>query len=460
MLRYANFILPLMTGMVLSACGSGSSSTAATTGWAWMSGSNASDVHGVYGSLGLAAAGNIPGSRNLAVSWVDNSGNFWLFGGSGLAASGVSGNLNDLWRYTPSTGQWTWMSGANTRNAAGNYGVQNVAAASNVPGARFGEVSWTDKNGNLWLFGGYGEDASAKQGMLNDLWEYLPSNNQWVWVDGESVTASLQVSESNATPSARVGSVGWVDKNGKLWLFGGAKDLLEQLTYNDLWEFNPADGRWRLVSGNNATNNRGIYGVQGVAESINHPGGRLDAVSWLDESNNLWLFGGSGVDAFGVLGDLNDLWQYNVAAGEWTWKSGSNNVNQYGSYGTLGVSTANTIPGARMHRVPIAWVSNQGSFMMFGGDGYAASTKGYLNDLWSYNPANNQWTWLGGSNESNAFGVYASSGTIAALNQPGARRDAVGWIDAQKQLWLFGGYGNAESTTGLLNDLWQLNFNN
>ena len=52
------------------------------------------------------------------------------------------GGLNDLWKY--SAGQWTWMSGSNMPNQAGTYGAEGLAAASNVPGARWSAVSSTD----------------------------------------------------------------------------------------------------------------------------------------------------------------------------------------------------------------------------------------------------------------------------------------------------------------------------
>ena len=47
----------------------------------------------------------------------------------------------------------------------------------------------------------------------------------------------------------------------------------------------------------------------------------------------------------GHTGYLNDLWKY--SAGEWTWMSGSNVVNQEGTYGTQGTAAAGNIPGAR-----------------------------------------------------------------------------------------------------------------
>jgi hypothetical protein len=35
-------------------------------------------------------------------SWIDSSGNLWLFGGFGTDSGGLAYvNLNDLWRFTP-----------------------------------------------------------------------------------------------------------------------------------------------------------------------------------------------------------------------------------------------------------------------------------------------------------------------------------------------------------------------
>ena len=222
----------------------------------------------------------------FAISWIDNDGNFWLFGGSGNASSGASGNLNDLWKYTPSTKQWVWMSGANTTNAYGIYGTQGVAATANTPGARIGAVSWKDSAGNLWLFGGFGNAASGVAGALNDLWKYSISSNQWTWVSGSNITNQSGTYGTKGTPSssnvagARLGSVGWVDKNGSIWLFGGAEDILTSRVYNDLWKFNPVSGEWTWVSGQAAVNVPGVYGVQSVAALSNQPGGRLDSISW------------------------------------------------------------------------------------------------------------------------------------------------------------------------------------
>jgi N-acetylneuraminic acid mutarotase len=129
----------------------------------------------IYGTLGTASTGYLPGARQAAGSWIDTSGNLWLFGGVGYDLSGAVGNLNDLWRYTPSTSEWTWVSGGSADNVAGVNGTQGTASVDNVPGGRSAISSWIDSSGNLWLFGGDGYDSTGALGYLNDLWQYNPS---------------------------------------------------------------------------------------------------------------------------------------------------------------------------------------------------------------------------------------------------------------------------------------------
>lgn len=102
---------------------------ASTRLWAWMSGDN-NDLNvsctgnpnsnlgadcghlGVYAQFGTPAPGNKPGSRRGPSTWIDKSGNLWLFGGFGFDAAGSIRQLNDFWEFTPSTSQWTWRGGS------------------------------------------------------------------------------------------------------------------------------------------------------------------------------------------------------------------------------------------------------------------------------------------------------------------------------------------------------------
>jgi N-acetylneuraminic acid mutarotase len=138
----------------------------------------------------------------------------WVFGGYGYDSSGNLGYLNDLWRYEPVSGQWAWISGTNTVNQAGSYGTQGTPDAANVPGGRYGSVSWMDGYGRLWLFGGYGYDSTGSLGYLNDLWQYDPINGLWTWMSGADTVNqgggySQEPPEASSLPGGGTRVAGW-----------------------------------------------------------------------------------------------------------------------------------------------------------------------------------------------------------------------------------------------------------
>jgi N-acetylneuraminic acid mutarotase len=229
---------------------------------------------GAYGTQGAYSAANLPGARSHWTGWAGNDGTFWLLGGSGLDSAGNSGVLNDLWQFNPATAAWRWEGGTSTftvcRNqpavgpftncsVAGNYGTFGIPTTGNIPGSRSGALSWTDKSGNFWLFGGSGYDSAGNEGILNDVWEFNPLSGMWTWVGGSS---TVPQSCANASQCGEAG----------------------------------------------------VYGALGTPAAGNMPGARDGSVSWTDASGNLWLFGGYGYDSTGTLGDLNDLWEYSPSA--------------------------------------------------------------------------------------------------------------------------------------------------
>ena len=73
--------------------------------------------------------------------------------------------MNDLWKYSISNNSWTWISGNNTINQNGIYGIQGISSSNNIPGSRDSSISWIDSlNNNLWLFGGNGYDSIGNHG--------------------------------------------------------------------------------------------------------------------------------------------------------------------------------------------------------------------------------------------------------------------------------------------------------
>ena len=55
---------------------------------------------------------------------------------------------------------WTWISGNNSIDQNGTYGTQGIPEISNIPGSRYGSISWIDSNNNFWLFGGNGYSSN------------------------------------------------------------------------------------------------------------------------------------------------------------------------------------------------------------------------------------------------------------------------------------------------------------
>jgi N-acetylneuraminic acid mutarotase len=429
--------------------------------WEWVGGTNLNTVGtgaGSYGKVGVAAASNLPGVRNLGpVSWTDANGNLWLFGGSGIDSTGASGDLNDLWKYNISSGQWTWVSGSNTAGATGSYGVLNTPASSNVPGARDGAISWIDSSGNLWLFGGEFTPSGGSTVYFNDLWEYSVSANEWTWKGGSNTAGAngnygtLNVASATNVPGARFQSVAQ-NISGVVWLFGGfGNDSTGgQGDLNDLWEYSISSGEWTWVGGSDVvtTGVNGVYGTKGTAATTNIPGARQNGASFADTLGNFWIFGGAGLDSAGTNGELNDLWEYSTVSKEWTWIGGANVANQNGVYGTQGTAASGNIPGSRSDE--FYWTDPSGNFWIFGGFGNdSANPLVDMNDLWEYSVSANEWTWKNGPNVGDENGTYGTLGQLAPGNIPGNREGGANWADASGNLWLFGGSG-----TNAVNDLW------
>ena len=451
--------------------------------WAWMGGTQ-TPQQSVYGTLGAAAAANLPASRSTAVSWTDKKGHLWLFGGYSADPINPSGALNDLWECIPATGQWAWMAGSDTINAAAVYGSLGIPAAGNTPAGSASAVGWTDTNGNLWLFGATG----------NELWQFNTAASEWTWMRKSTtplcaypdcaspgVYGSLGTPGAPNAPGARSSEVTWTDSQGNFWLFGGSgvDSAGKRGFLNDLWEFSPSTMEWTWMGGSSAITTcgsecgeAGTYGKLGTPAAGNIPGGRDPAASWTDGKGNLWLLGGSGFDSTGTFGLLHDLWEFSPSTREWTWMAGSSTYpaacttsltcGTPGLYGTLQTLAAGNFPGARQG--PASWTDSSGNLWLFGGDGIDSNGKwGFLDDLWKFDPSSRQWAWMSGSSMVSCASVYCGQpgvyGTLqlpALGNSPSGRDLAITWTDPPGNLWLFGGTGvNVAGVFGSFQDLWE-----
>lgn len=241
------------------------------------------------------------------------NGKLWLFGGYGPDASGSYGDLNDLWSYDTSTGQWTWEGGSKSADQAGSYGTQGMATASNMPGGRYDPVGWVGPKGKLWLFGGYGyESRSGYEGDLNDMWSYNIATDEWTWHTGSqnrndySIYGTPYNADSGNKPSGRGACTTWIQPDGKFWLFGGSSQHADQ-RFQQLWSFNPVSKHWAYYGG--SYNVGGTYGTKGELSQSNMIGSRSGTASWTTPDGHVWFFGGEGRPEYpNPTGSLNDLW--------------------------------------------------------------------------------------------------------------------------------------------------------
>lgn len=435
--------------------------------WTWVHGDSVTKAPPSFGVQGTASVNNSPGARAAGASWTDLAGNFWLFGGTTFFRTGV-GSANDLWKYEVAINKWTWVNGDSIANKPGVYGSKGFAASTNIPGARLSEVYWTDSDGNFWLFGGQGYDGSGFQCYLNDLWKFDLSLNQWIWMNGDSVSGGLlsvpgvygtkgSPSLQNK-PSGRIDCSGDIDKSGNLWLFGGIGSTTNKLNVsrlNDLWKYNIASNIWTWVSGDSILDASGVYGVKGIFSPDNKPWCRYASKLWAD-SLNLWLFGGVGYLSAGTSSQfyfLNDLWKFSLLTNQWVWISGDSLGIHPGIYGTKNVPSITNNPGGRFSYMK--WLDSDGALLLFGGTGYAATDFGKLNDMWRYDTTSNTWTWLNGDSSIENEGSYGTVGVPSISNKPGGRQMGLDWIDTSFNLWIFGGLGHGATTYGRLNDLWK-----
>jgi len=483
---------------------------------------------------------NSPGGRDFPMTWTDNNGGRWMFGGLGLEVGGTStgttnpapGLLNDMWVWPttiPGTGEkvigwWSpggWLpadlsitidnvaatatadiTSLEFPNVPGIYGTLGTGTACGTgggctkPGSRWGGVTWNDAAGNLWMFGGQGQDQTGGLTLLNDIWEFdlnsgpcaydevngteTFTNCTWIWKAGSN-TGNQPTTAS--FPGGRWGAASATDATGaNVWMFGGqGYDAAGKVgLLNDLWKYNIAAGTWTLVSGSPVTANpNGAYpAAAGTGGAGFFPGGRQTAVLWVDSTGNIWVFGGFGLDSKGTSGGtgqigsiLNDLWEFNQGTGQWTWVSGSNLADQNGVYGLQGISNATTnasatnMPGSRWGSV--GWIDSNNNLFFFGGFGFGSNSTqptGFLNDVWEYQQSTKQWIWWKGSTDVDQPGTYITSPyNFFQLNYVnnaiGGRRGTAHWApDFLGYVYMFGGQGYDNTPGGpfgSMNDLWR-----
>ncbi len=282
---------------------------------------------------------------------------------------------------------------------------------------------------HLYVFGGRSGDRT-----LGDLWAF------GTWAQESQWNNKLQANEG---PPARFGhNAVWDAQRGRMIIFGGQNG---STFYNDVWDFEPATGRW-------TSNIRS--GIQAA------PQPRYGAGAAYDEAGHLVITHG-----FTTEGRFDDTWQRDLALTSWQ-----------------DVSPQGTRPIERC-LMRAVWDSTAKRLLMFGGQ---TTSTPFLGDLWALSSAG--WTELkaeprpsprnfyamafadqagqaflvgGRTDQGPANDLWLFDSASDSWNQPSVAGEPpsaryghdAAWLGGGLSLFVFGGNdGSAD-----LNDLWQLN---
>ena len=120
-----------------------------------------------------------------------------------------------------------------------------------------------------------------------------------------------------------------------------------------------------------------------------------------------------------------------------------------GVYGKKGVPSQSNRPYS--NNGAASWTDKEDNLWLMGG---VVSPLESISALWKYNPRDNTWTWVAGSDDPGEEGVYDHWWYSP---YPGARWFAVHWTDKEGNLWLMGGENTNHFRYYSLNDLWKYN---
>lgn len=416
--------------------------TAQNGTWTWMKGTAVTSPIPNFGIQGVSSPTNEPPGVYEAAEWTDLNGNFWIFGGIDFATGAYQ---NALWRYVPATNEWTWMNGPLVANSIPVYGVQGVPSPNNYPGGRcFAPRSWTDANGDLWLMGGGGIDATGNAVVLNDLWRYHIATNQWTWMNGPQIGGGLPnygiqgvMAPTNLPPAVQESAASWIDTNGDLWLFSGV-DALSGAS-DDMWRYSIGTNMWTWMSGQSSGIVVPNHGTLQVPSPTNTPGTRWNYSHWTDSQGRFWMFG--ALDYPGAA--YADMWMYDSTTLLWTWMAGPNIPLTTNTFTTACVPGGYPDPAVENR---VCWTDQCGRFWSMGTD---------FNYLWFFDPITLQFTYVTGSNIQPTPVNLGTQGISASTNYPMSVGGGNGFVSSNGDLWFFGGSDLSGLLGGTINLLWR-----
>lgn len=344
--------------------------------WTWMKGDTIPNQTPIWGTQGVPSPTNNPGSRNCPATWVDDTGNLWMYGGYTM------GNLTraDLWKYDITTNEWTWMSGVSGTSVPNSLVFGIPSTTLNPRSVAETNCTWTDNMNQLWMYGGV---LQYWLDYYDDVLRYNISTNEWTWIRGGSISVqpvygTQGVPDPANTPGSRLAYAKWQDSAGDFFFMNGSTYYSGWNDQNDVWRYQSSTDEWTWIGGTQLQNDLGNYNA---SCQTGIPGGRCeDKSAYKDHNDKVWLFGGTTSAAND---NFNDLWMYDPATLQYKLLHGGNLLNQPGNYGQLNVASSTNIPRSRDGA--ILFGDSLCHIFLFGGIARHPNAVTF-NDVWKFTP--------------------------------------------------------------------------
>ena len=319
-------------------------------------------------------------------------------------------------------------------------------------------------------------DASAPAGWV--YMGYYPSLNRWSVISrpSQGSTYALYPPYANITETAHPVRTyyHWADYNPPygdepvVFCLTDAQDV--RVPNYNIWSYQYESDTWTWFTGGQYTElQQGpIYGSQGVYAPAYTAGPRLHPIfqsTYLpyalpDGNPPPTVFIGFGEFRGSSSGRIADIWAYRASESlapvpswnapttiEYSFLGGQQGYDIAGEYGTVGVSTPSTCPPGRQYALTWTYTPTDGSpstLYIYGGLVYHTNQASpplafYYADMWKFETATAQWTWLGGPNGTVPLGDQP-------VDWPGARYNGLAWRAGEK-LYLSGGRSSATTIT-------------
>ncbi|MGE8556247.1 MAG: DUF7619 domain-containing protein [Chryseobacterium jejuense] len=259
------------------------------------------------------------------------------------------------------------------------------------------------------------------------------------------------VASSTNFPGPRSGTITWVDNNGNLWMYGN-NDFPKQ---TDMWKYDPSTNMWTWISGTQ-TDSSSLPAQQGISSATALPKTYKDSYTWVDNQNNLWMFGGSKLIT--DYSSSNQVWKYNTSTNQWTWMKGADDTDYQNAANVLGsenVEDPVNTPGELYMYKGAFWQDNNSIYVL------PALGQPIL---WKYNMLTNNWCFVKRPNDTSTFYSYGTMGTEISSNFPSAVEDPSFWKDNNGTFWMLGGeikdpesHSTYVGRNALVNTLWKYN---